>query len=526
VGISVNPSNHVCLGSNVTLSGTGASSYHWSGGINNATSFVPSNSPSNYFVIGLDSITGCRNTDSIIVFINPSIKVSASNIAICLGDSVTLSAIGAVNYLWSPASSLNTQVGAIVSSTPQSTTTYVSVGIDTSGCVTKDSITVQVFNAPPGNPTSFLSSNITNSSFDLTWTSTSNTVNYSIDISTAPNYSNLLPGYTGLSLNSTRTSISGLIAGTTYYARIKSMNSCFNSMYVYDTVILKPNPPLALNHTSVNLNDFTANWLPSNGASSYLLDVALDRNFTNFVTGYNSISVIGTTKLISGLAMFTKYYFRLRAVNASGISSYSVVDSIKTLSFDVHLYLTAYLEGFYLGSNSMTASPFNADGISPTNIADTITVELHEDFPPFALAYATKSILKTNGFSDVLFTGTGASGNSYYVVLRHRNSVAVWSSIPVFMSNAGVTYDFSSSQTQAAGDNLKDDGNGVFLIYSGDINQDGSIDFNDYPFLDIESSNGDLGYLATDLNGDASVDFNDYPLIDINGTLGIIELTP
>jgi hypothetical protein len=69
-------------------------------------------------------------------------------------------------------------------------------------------------------------------------------------------------------------------------------------------------------------------------------------------------------------------------------------------------------------------------------------------------------------------------------------------------------------------------GNGVYAIFSGDINQDGSIDFNDYPTLDISSSNGDLGYVATDLNGDASTDFNDYPLIDINSSLGIIKSTP
>jgi hypothetical protein len=64
------------------------------------------------------------------------------------------------------------------------------------------------------------------------------------------------------------------------------------------------------------------------------------------------------------------------------------------------------------------------------------------------------------------------------------------------------------------------------LIYAGDINQDGSVDFNDYPDLDIGSSNGDLGYLPCDLNGDASIDFNDYPLIDLNSSNGIIALTP
>ena len=526
VGISVNPSIHVCLGSNVNLSGTGASSYQWSGGVNNAAAFTPSISPSIYYVTGLDSITGCRNVDSVTIYINPSIKVSASNFAICLGDSVTLSATGGVSYLWSPSSSLIASVGSSVSAMPQSTTTYTSVGTDSSGCVTKDSITVQVFSAPPGNPLSFSSSNISNQSFDLDWTPTANTLNYSIDVSIDSSFNTILPGYNGLRFTSTHTSISGLTAGTTYYARIKSVNSCYHSSYVVDTILLKPNPPLSLNHTSLNLNDFTANWSTSNGASYYLLDVSLDRDFKTLVAGYNSLSVIGTNKFINGLAIFTKYYYRVRAVNPSGISSYSVVDSLNTLSLDVHLYLTAYLEGFYLGSINMTASPFNADGVSPINIADTIIVELHEDLPPFTLAYSTKAILKTNGFSDVLFSGTGANGNNYYVVVRHRNSIAIWSAVPVAMSSAGVSYDFSSSQTQAAGDNLKDDGNGIFLIYSGDLNQDGSVDFNDYPFLDIGSSNGDLGYLATDLNGDASVDFNDYPLIDVNGSLGIIEVTP
>lgn len=526
VGVSVNPSIHVCLGSNVILSGTGASSYQWSSGISNASAFIPNSSPTTYFVTGLDSLTGCRNFDSVTIYINPSIKVSASNFAICLGDSVTLSATGAVSYVWIPSSSLSASTGSVITATPQATTTYTAFGTDTSACVTSDTISVYVFNSAPGNPSSFISSNVSNQSFDLDWTATANTVHYSIDISTDPSFNNILPSYNGYSISSTHAVITGLTAGTTYYARIKSVNSCFNSTYVVDTILLKPNPPLTLNHTLVNLNDFTANWNASNGATFYLLDVSLDRNFSNMLTGYNSLSVAGLSQLVNGLSMFTKYYFRVRAVNQTGVSTYSIVDSTKTLSLDVHLYLTAYLEGLYQGSNTMIASPFSADGISPSNIADTIIVELHEAAPPYALVYATYALLDINGLSDVLFTGTGANGNSYYVVVKHRNSIVTWSATPVLMSNAGVSYDFSSSQTQAAGDNLKDDGNGVYLIFSGDVNQDGSVDFNDYPDLDVGSSNGDLGYLPTDLNGDSSVDFNDYPLIDYNSSMGIIEMTP
>ena len=87
-------------------------------------------------------------------------------------------------------------------------------------------------------------------------------------------------------------------------------------------------------------------------------------------------------------------------------------------------------------------------------------------------------------------------------------------------------YDFSSGAGQAFGNNIIDDGTGIFLLYSGDINQDGSVDFADYPDLDLGSSNGDIGYLATDLNGDSSVDFADYPLIDPSSSLGIILFRP
>ena len=62
VGVSVSPSATVCFGSNVTLSGTGASTYSWSGGINNGTAFTATNTgTSTYTVIGTNA-NGCKDT--------------------------------------------------------------------------------------------------------------------------------------------------------------------------------------------------------------------------------------------------------------------------------------------------------------------------------------------------------------------------------------------------------------------------------------------------------------------------------
>jgi hypothetical protein len=213
----------------------------------------------------------------------------------------------------------------------------------------------------------------------------------------------------------------------------------------------------------------------------------------------------------------------LKSINASGASLNSTIDSVVTSNV-VNLNITVFIQGLYTGTNQMTSAPRNADATSPINIADTVIIELHSSTTPFSTQYVQKSIVDINGLTSIILPGASI-GNSYYISVLHRNAIETWSANPVVIS-AITNYNFSSGIGQAYSSNLVDMGNGVYAIFSGDINQDGSIDFNDYPNLDISSSNGDLGYLATDLNGDASTDFNDYPLIDINSSLGIIKLTP
>jgi hypothetical protein len=190
----------------------------------------------------------------------------------------------------------------------------------------------------------------------------------------------------------------------------------------------------------------------------------------------------------------------------------------------VYVYLTAFIEGFYLGKNTMQ-SLFNDATIKTTNIiADVIKVELHNSTAPYALAFTNNALINTDGTAKVLFPASAIS-NSYYLVVKHRNSIETWSASPVTISNHTI-YNFTTAASQAYGANLSNLGKGVFGIYSGDINQDGSIDFNDYPELDIASHLGVLGYDVNDLNGDASVDFNDFPILDVNSNYGIIAIRP
>jgi hypothetical protein len=213
---------------------------------------------------------------------------------------------------------------------------------------------------------------------------------------------------------------------------------------------------------------------------------------------------------------------RVTAQDGTTIKTYTI--TITRAAGSAQLNITAFIEGLYVGSNTMIASPFAANGITPSNIADTIEVELHNTTSPYNLAFSAKGTLSTAGTANIVFPASSI-GNSYYLVIKHRNSIETWSALPISIA-ASTSYNFSSSISQAFGNNLSDLGNSKFAIYSGDINQDGSIDFGDYPSLDIASQNSVLDYDSNDLNGDASVDFGDYPILDMNSSKGIFSMRP
>jgi hypothetical protein len=126
----------VCSGTNVVLFGSGAQTYAWSNGIQNAVPFIPG-STQVYTVTGTDA-NGCTDTDQILVTVNSYPQVSAGqNQTVCAGDSVTLTASGAPSYTWS-----NGIVNGF-SFVPASTSTYSVIG-NSNGCLDTAQVTVTV----------------------------------------------------------------------------------------------------------------------------------------------------------------------------------------------------------------------------------------------------------------------------------------------------------------------------------------------------------------------------------------------
>jgi endonuclease I len=270
------------------------------------------------------------------------------------------------------------------------------------------------------------------------------------------------------------------------------------------------------------------------GGTFYFYDRAASTAYDLSVVG--NVRLCSTTNSTNNLSISSSalpYSWNGQNITTSGTYSYSTInslgcDSIATLNLTIQpnylgLNIKVFLEGLYLGNEKMTSAPFNADGISPQNIADTLTLELHDTLGMFMTLYSSIALLDTNGICSINIPNT-FNNNRFYLAVKHRNSIETWSANPILLTS-NTNYDFSNASNKSFGDNVKNDG-GVFLLYCGDITQDGAIDFADYPLLDIDNQNGLLGYFTTDLTGDSSTDFSDYPIIDFNNLLGIITLRP
>ena len=153
--LSVSPSTPaVCNGESADLTASGATDYEWTPatGLNVSTGPTVTASPAattTYTVTGTVA-AGCTAEGTVVVSVgaSPVVTVNPANPVVCEGESVSLSASGAVTYAWSPNTSLSTSAGASVISTPLSAIAYTVTGTNAAGCTAAATTTVSV-NAPP-----------------------------------------------------------------------------------------------------------------------------------------------------------------------------------------------------------------------------------------------------------------------------------------------------------------------------------------------------------------------------------------
>jgi hypothetical protein len=140
-----------CQGANVTLSGTGGSSYTWDNGVSNGVAFVP-NTTTTYTVTGTDA-NGCTNTDQVTVTVAPNPTISG-NTVLCPSTTSQLTGSGtaAANNAWTSSNA------AVASISNTGVVTAISFGTSTitytanTGCSVTTTVNVSNPTAPAFNP--------------------------------------------------------------------------------------------------------------------------------------------------------------------------------------------------------------------------------------------------------------------------------------------------------------------------------------------------------------------------------------
>lgn len=146
--VTVNPTTAtVCAGEVTTFTASGADTYDWAPatGLSATTGTSVDGAPNTsttYTVSGTTNGCSASATFDITVNISPNLAVSP-DVAICGGETTTITATGADTYDWTPTTGLSSTTGATVDATPASTTTYTVTGT-TQGCTATETVTVTV----------------------------------------------------------------------------------------------------------------------------------------------------------------------------------------------------------------------------------------------------------------------------------------------------------------------------------------------------------------------------------------------
>ncbi len=159
--------------------------------------------------------------------------------------------------------------------------------------------------------------------------------------------------------------------------------------------------------------------------------------------------------------------------------------------------------------------------------ADVITIELYNATDVSQRVYLNENVmLDTNGNAIIEDINSGLLG-SYYVVVKHRNSIETWSALPLSFAGTGpFYYNLTNTASAAFGNNLKPVAGGLYAIYGGDASQDGIVDGSDMSLIDNAGINLLTGYLFQDINGDGVVDGSDMLIIDNNSSILIQKQVP
>jgi len=176
-----------------------------------------------------------------------------------------------------------------------------------------------------------------------------------------------------------------------------------------------------------------------------------------------------------------------------------------------NLLLKVLMEGFYNNSQNKL-------------ISDSIRVNIRNAVSPFDIIESKILMVDSTGSGSYNFNNAKNSIN-YYLSVEHRNSIETWSSTPVIFNNNILSYDFTTSAGKAFGNNQILSGS-KYCIFSGNVNEDESIELSDVLQVFNAAGNFSLGYVIDDVTGDNVVDLSDISITYNNSSNFVLTIKP
>ena len=226
------------------------------------------------------------------------------------------------------------------------------------------------------------------------------------------------------------TNHTGRTPNTLYYYKAFSYNGANNySTGLTANATTISNPPGAAAATLPLNNGFTANWTAPTGngpaAFTYTLEYSTDNTFATGVTSVTGIASGTLASAVTGLSPMTTYYYRVKAVNAGGSSTYSATTSIRTLANPPTSPATA------LTATSISATQINLTWTAATfpggvqtgyiilrrqDGTNPVATGVNDGVAPASLPLTAGTTLASNVTSGatVSFNNTGLTVNTQY----------------------------------------------------------------------------------------------------------------
>lgn len=290
--------------------------------------------------------------------------------------------------------------------------------------------------------------------------------------------SNLCYGATNGSITST---VSGGVSPYNYQWSNSANTSSISSVGAgnYTLTVTDANGCIKLQTIAVVQNSQTAinNIVPSSNAAGYPIQLkGIGFTIVSQVK-FNGVNATGFT--IAGDTLITLNVPQnansgaIELINNNGCSYQS------SLAFD-YLYsspdltVKLYLEGLHVGNGYMEVPLVNSGLSGNAQASDSITIQLAEADAPNLVVFTKKALLRTTGISYLTIAGDYI-GKSYYIIIKHRNSLETWSKAPILFA-ANTYYNFSGlkqfpSVTTTAITSLQN----TMVVSGGNVTSDGGI---------------------------------------------------